>query len=286
MSDTAAPATPCLAHYGATLAEDPLSDDELHSAPPLGAAADALAFLDFLGFVPLIENRYPSLGRQWILGRGDRSEPAYLERDVFTSFTAGTVDSAAGDHPAVGDTIVRLPLADPAGTVAELSGRGWATPYAPEPAWFRGPDGMVYEPAPIDADPGVNRMISIWTDPAEVDRISRDYQVLFAFEEIAVDEPVGTAARATVLRRSGVGPVTLRLLTPGPRAATVVAPRVTDDIFAQVGYAHFRLGAPDREAVRAAGTEVFPDTGDVSYVLFQRLPRGRRADPERLSRAP
>lgn len=260
--------TPCLAHYGATLAEDHLPGEELHSAPPLGTAAQALAFLDFLGFEPLVENRYPDLGRQWILGRGERDDPAYLERDVFTSFVAGAVADAAGDHPAIGDTIVRLPLTDPAATVTELSARGWATPYRPEPTWFRGPDGMVYEPAPVDADAGVNRTISIWTDPADVDRISSDYQSLFAMEEIAVDEPVGSAARATILRRSGAGPVTLRLLTPAPRSAVVVAPRVTDDIFAQVGYAHFRLGAPDREAVRAVGTEVFPDTGDVSYVLF------------------
>lgn len=260
--------TPCLAHYGATLAEEPIADDELHTTPPLGDAARALDFLAFLGFEPLVENRYPNLGRQWILGRGDRSDPTYLERDVFTSFTAGSVDAAGGDEPAVGDTIVRLPLVDPARTVAELRSRGWAAPYRPEPRWFRGPDGMVYEPAVGDPDPGVNRMISIWTDPGDLDRISDDYQELFAMAEVAVDEPVGSAARATILRRTGHGPVTLRLLTPAPRADTVVAPRATDDIFAQVGYAHFRLGAPDRAAVKDAGTEVFPDTGDVSYVLF------------------
>ena len=268
MSESVATRTPCLAHYGATLAETPIPDAELHSTRPVGDAAAALEFLAFLGFEPLVENRYPNLGRQWILGRGDRSDPTYLERDVFTSFTAGAVAAAGGDQPAVGDTIVRLPLADPAATVAELADRGSVTPYGPETAWFRGPDGMVYEPAAADPDPGVNRMISIWTDPADVDRISADYQTLFAMEEVAVDEPVGTATRATILRRHGHGPITLRLLTPAPGSGRTVAPRASDDIFAQVGYAHFRLGAPDREAVRAAGTEVFPDTGDVSYVLF------------------
>ena len=44
---------------------------------------------------------------------------------------------------------------------------------------------------------------------------------------------------------------------------------MTDDIFAQQGYPHFRLGAPDKSAALAAGEIVFPDTGDVSYLLIE-----------------
>jgi hypothetical protein len=70
-----------------------------------------------------------------------------------------------------------------------------------------------------------------------------------------------------VLRRTGDGALTLQLLTPV--GGVTLAPRITDDIFAQEGYPHFRLGTRNKPRALAAGEVVFPDTGDVSYVLIE-----------------
>ena len=48
--------TPCLAHYGVTIAEAAVPDDELATAPPGGDAAAGLEFLTHLGFEPLHTN--------------------------------------------------------------------------------------------------------------------------------------------------------------------------------------------------------------------------------------
>lgn len=259
--------TPCLAHYGVTVAEPPVADDRLASDPPGGNAAEGLAFLRHLGFEPLHENLYAGIGRQWILRRGQRGDAGYLERDLFTSFRAGGVARAGGEVPAVGDVVFRLPVADVDATMAGLRERGWARPYLGADGLFVAPDAAVYEIAPITGDDATDRTISLWTDPATLDRAVATWCDLFGLELTAKREPFHGVADATVLRRTGPGAVTLQLLTPiggGP-----LAPRVTDDIFAQEGYPHFRLGAPDKAVALAAGEVVFPDTGDVSYVLIE-----------------
>ncbi len=261
--------TPCLAHYGTTLAEAPIPDDELATAPLTGQVAETHRFLDLLGFEPLVTNLYPGLGRQWIRRRGRRGAPGYVEKDSFSSFTAVERPPTADGRPRVGDAIFRLPETDPSETLRRLVGEGVAHPYLGEAGtWFLGPDDQAYELAPVSDDPAENRVISIWTDPADVEHIARRYETLFAFEVLARDLPVGGGrAVAWVLRRGGPGPCTIRLLVPSDGSAP--APRWTDDIFREVGYPHFRLGAPSRAAVKEAAPEVFPDTGDVSYVLFE-----------------
>jgi hypothetical protein len=259
--------TPDLAHYGVTVAEPALADDQLAGAAPGGDAADGLDFLTHLGFEPLHTNLYPGIGRQWIVRRGDRGDPGYLERDVFTSFRADGTAIAGDDPPAVGDAVFRLPVDDPVAMLADLRARGWAEPYlGAQGPLFRGPDAAVYELTAITGDQGIDRTISMWTDPDRLDAAIDVWRSVFALE------PMGTApfhgvAEASVLRRAGEGALTLQLLIP--RHGAPLAPRVTDDIFAQQGYPHFRLGAADKQAARRAGETVFPDTGDVSYVLVE-----------------
>ncbi len=264
MTDTR---TPCLAHYGVTVAEPHVPDDQLATAAPGGMAADGLAFLRYLGFEPLYENLYANVGRQWILRRGQRGDAGYMERDLFTSFRAGEVARAGGATPAVGDIVFRLPVADVDATKHGLRERGWAQPYLGAEALFVAPDAAVYELAPITGDDAVDRTISLWTDPATVDRAVATWHDLFGLELVAKGESFHGVADATVLRRVGDGALTLQLLTPVRGAP--LAPRVTDDIFAQEGYPHFRLGSSDKARALAAGEVVFPDTGDVSYVLIE-----------------
>ncbi len=264
--------TPCLAHYGVTVAEPPVADDDLRSAPPGGNAADGLEFLRFLGFEPLHTNLYAGIGRQWILRRGRPGEPGYVERDLFTSFRAGDVEPAGISPARAGDAVFRLTVDDPQATLAELTARGWATPYPPGPTpttgpLFRGPDEAVYELAPISGDEAADRTVSLWTDPDGVDDAVATWCHVFGFEVVDKAADFHGIADAVVLRRTGRAPITLQLLTPRDGAA--LEPRVTDDIFAQAGYPHFRLGAPDKPAALAVGETVFPDTGDVSYVLVQ-----------------
>lgn len=265
---TPAPTTPCLAHYGATVAEPLVPDDQLASQAPGGGAAAGLAFLEWLGFVPLFTNLYPQVGRQWIVRRGERGDPGYLERDLFTSFRAGTVEPACTSPARVGDAVFRLPVDDPDAVLTEAVQRGWAAPYLGVLGpLFRGPDATVYELAPITGDDAVDRTISLWTDPATLGRAVDTWTTVFGFEPVASGVSFHGVADATVLRRGGPGPATLQLLTPSRGAA--LEPRVTDDIFAQEAYPHFRLGAPDKAAALAVGEVVFPDTGDVSYVLVE-----------------
>ncbi len=260
--------TPCLAHYGVTVAEPPVADDALATAPPGGAAAAGLAFLHHLGFQALHTNLYPSVGRQWILRRGARTDPGYIERDLFTSFRAGTVEHAGGSTPRAGDTVFRLPVHDPVATLTDLRARGWAQPYlGVDGPLFVAPDLAVYELAPLTGDPATDRTISLWTNPEVLDRAIAGWCDLYGLELVAKHEPFHGVADATVLRRHANSPLTLQLLTPPAGAA--LPERVTDDIFAQEGYPHFRLGAPDKTRALAAGHIVFPDTGDVSYVLFE-----------------
>jgi len=265
-------ATPCLAHYGVTVAEPPVAADELATATPGGRAGDGLDFLRWLGFEPLHTNLYAGVGRQWILRRGERGDAGYLERDLFTSFRAGPAEGgtepAGGPTPRAGDAVFRLPVADPDATAAGLRERGWLTPYlGVDGPLFVAPDAAVYELAPITGDDATDRTISLWTDPAGVERAVATWHDLFGLELVAKGEAFHGVAEATVLRRTGTGAVTLQLLTPLDGAP--LEARITDDIFAQEGYPHFRLGSADKARALAAGEVVFPDTGDVSYVLVE-----------------
>jgi hypothetical protein len=260
--------TPCLAHYGVTVSEPPVPDDRLDVDPPGGDAGRGLEFLAWLGFEPLHTNLYAGVGRQWILRRGKAGDPGYVERDLFTSFRADAVERAGTDVPHAGDAVFRLPVDDPDGVLAELRARGWAEPYAGvDGPLFRAPDAAVYELAPITGDDSIDRTISLWTDAADLARAVGTWTTVFGFERHEGRRPFHGIAEATVLNRSGAGAATLQLLTPLDGAS--LPARVTDDIFAQQGYPHFRLGAPDKAAAQAVGATVFPDTGDVSYVLVE-----------------
>ncbi|KAI9006315.1 hypothetical protein DFJ74DRAFT_690267 [Hyaloraphidium curvatum] len=258
--------TPCLAHYGATITEPRVPDDQLGTAPPAGAAAASLAFLAALGFEVRDTNLYPGLGRQWILRRGRPGQRGYLERDVFSSFGADPKIRPAGQTgaPAAGDAVFRLPVDDPEGTMRMLREKGWAEPYMNCDKLFRGPDGMVYEIAPLTGNALTDRTVSIWTDPSALDANADAWQSLFGFRTVSTGSSFYGIAHAHILRRNEPTPVTLQLLTP---AKGELLPRASEDIFAQCGYPHFRLGARSKALVKKRGKEVFPDTADVSYVL-------------------
>jgi hypothetical protein len=274
--------TPCLAHYGVTVAEPHVPTDRLATDPPGGDAAPGLEFLSWLGFEPLHTNLYADIGRQWILRRGQVGDPGYLERDLFTSFRGGDAAPAGTDTPHAGDVVFRLPVDDPDAVLDELRSRGWAEPYAGvDGPLFRGPDAAVYELAPITSDDAIDRTISLWTAREDLERAAGTWTALFDLERQVEVRPFHGLADATALVRHGAGALTLQLLTPAD--GSDLPARVTDDIFAQQGYPHFRLGAPDKAAALAAGEVVFPDTGDVSYVLIEgaylelvdRFPRGQ-----------
>ena len=242
--------TPCLAHYGTTIANEEVQ------------VGRTLAFHRALGMQQMTFTDYPGLGRQWIFRRGIPDDPAYFEKDAFASTPA--VSAPPVGAPRVADTIFRIAVDDPTATLDGLRVAGLVDA---EPAdhVFVGPDAQAYELATTSSDRAANRAIFIWTDPSDLERITADYVRLFGFAVVDDNADFHGLGRVRVLRRD-VSPVTIGLLTPNDGAT--VAPRLTDDIFALVGYSHFRLGAPDKAAVQACSREAFADTGDVSYVLF------------------
>jgi hypothetical protein len=269
-------ATPCLAHYGTTLAEPTITNDELATAPLTGQVADAHRLMDALGFRLLMRNLYPGLGRQWIFARGERGEAGYVEKDQFSSFTARPRPTG-GDQRHVGDAIFRLPERDPSATRTMLLAEGLATAMPGDPGWVRAVDGQVYELAPLTGNQMDDRVVSVWTDPDDIDAIATDLVQWFGFAP-PTRASVSDVATAAVLRRGGGGAATIRLLTPADGSSPMPRwrpnpPEVPagQDIFGEQGYSHLRLGAPDRAAVKARFPEVFPDTGDVSYVLVHHL---------------
>jgi hypothetical protein len=251
---------------------------EMRNAPLAGQVLRTQRFLELLGFRPKITNLYPGLGRQWITCRGELGDPDYVEKDSFSSFAARELPTEADGRPRSGDIVFRLPEPDPIATLHRLRAEDLVSPYLDSPGSFVvGPDLAIYELARATADHAENRTISIWTSHADVAQVAADYETWFACTTLAKDAPVEglPCARATVLRRDGEGAVTIRLLTLAD--GRDVAPRIvgpdadTDpgrDIFTQAGYGHFRLGARDRDAVRAVSRKVFDDTGDVAYALF------------------
>ena len=266
--------TPCLGHYGTTLYEPkPPEGTDLATWPITGACAASHEFMKVLGFVPLFTNYYPTLGRQWIFRRGERGVDAdYIEKDEFSSWIAGPAPALAA--PRVGDTVFRLPVRGLAHWKEVLR------PYVREPAWAPGggssgnlvigPDDQWYELTESSDEAVENRVISIWTATADVDRIAADYVKYFGMHLVEHDANFHGVGRAAVLRRDDPA-VTIQLVRCAavePRWSSPDGGSPQADIFLQVGYPHFRLGAKDKDAVREVAETVFPDTGDVSYVMF------------------
>jgi hypothetical protein len=174
--------------------------------------------------------------------------------------------------------IFRLPHRDPQRIWRRLRAEGLVDPLGPANAeaafragrsprlLFRGPDTQRYELAPSAENAVENHAVFIWTHPAALEAALKAYAEEFDLER-STSSPVDFhgLGEATVLARDRA-PVTVGLLTPHPGQA--LAPRLTDDIFAEVGYSHFRLGSPRKALCKARNREMFPDTGDVSYVLF------------------
>ena len=263
--------TPCLAHYGTTLAEEaPPAGTSLADLPVTGQVASSLAFADALGMTLLSNNLYDGVGRQWIFGRGDRSDPDYFEKDQFSSFIASTIPALRS--PRVGDTVFRLPLR---GLTAGrehldrlLRAPSWAPGGGSDGRLVLGPDDQVYELTESSDDRVDNRVISVWHPPAEIDGAVDAFQRWFGFELVEHEADFHGLGRAAVLRRADPA-ITIQLVRCAPVAPRWTSGSVRDDIFRQVGYSHFRLGAPSKQAVQAVSETVFADTGDVSYVMFE-----------------
>jgi hypothetical protein len=268
--------TPAIPHNGTTLAESPPPPGVSQAEAPLAGMLGATdRFLRLAGFEPLVRNLYPGVGRQYIYRRGRPSEPDYLEKDCFTSYVAQPPPPSAA--PRVGETIFRFPHRDPWALYRSWRAEGLATPLLGERAesaflageapalLLRGPDTQRYELTRSSPERVHNFAVFVWTDPARLAETIDAYAKQFAIEPLGAAETYhGIAALQRLVRREPA--VTIGLLTPLGGAS--LAPRWRDDIFQEVGYSHFRLGAPDKSAVIARNPEAFPATGDVSYVMF------------------
>ncbi len=259
-------ATPSIAHFGTTLPEDVPPDGAVQiDVPFTGSLARTDRFLQLFGMELLITNMYPGVGRQYIYRRGERSDVDYVEKDTFTSYTSTFAPDPGA--PRVADTVFRLPHPDPRAVWGAWEAEGLVELLHDDgiAVLFRGPDHQVYELVPSSDDPVDNHAIFIWTDPGEADVIEKDYDEHFGLQVAERGVDFHGLGDAVLLVRQDP-PVTIGLLTP--KTGGRIEPRWTDDVFAQVGYSHFRLGAPDKAKVKAMAPEAFPDTGDVSYVHF------------------
>jgi len=246
-------ATPPIAHFGTTIA----SREALECTD---------RFLELFGMERLFTNDYgEAMGLQWIYRRGGQSDVDYLEKDSFFSPSSSLAPPL--DAPRVAETVFRLPHREPDAVWAAWCREGLVEAIRGDgpTRLFVGPDAQTYELTATSDDPVENHRIWVWTDPAELEGIEADFSACFDLvaKERAVD--FHGLGEAVVLVR-GEPAVSIGLVTPFAGAA--IAPRWTDDVFAQVGYSHFRLGAPDRSVVARVGREAYPDTGDVSYVHF------------------
>ncbi|OAI44183.1 hypothetical protein AYO38_10035 [bacterium SCGC AG-212-C10] len=233
-------------------------------------------FLRVLGAEPFVENFYGAeVGRQYIYRRGKMTDPDYFEKDCFISYSAQFPPAVA--FPRIGDIIFRLVHRNVREVYRQLLREDLVRPIGPEGSERRflegaapsllvlGPDAQRYElreSAPTLAE---NHAVFIWTDPGELRATIAAYCEQFDFSE-REREIFHGVAQVTVLRREE-SPMSVGLLTP--LEGHGLAPRWSRDIFAQVGYSHFRLGSARKEFVKAHSEQVFPDTGDVSYVLFR-----------------
>ena len=267
-------ATPCIAHYGTTIIESAPPDGmDQRNVPIEGQLADTLAFLELFGFEPMMENFYPGMGRQYIWRRGEPTDVDYLEKDNFTSYRAQQRPASSG--PREGDTLFRLPHADPVGVYRSWCERDLATPLsqqaeaaflAGEQPWLllRGPDGQHYELGPTQATASDNHRIYVWTADDRVDEVAAAYEGHFGLRSTGTEGFHGLG-KVRLLGRDDPG-VSLGLLFG---CADGVQPRWTDDIFVEAGYSHFRLGALDMPVTQGESREAFPGAGDVGFIYFQ-----------------
>jgi hypothetical protein len=267
-------ATPCIAHYGTTIIESAPPDGvDQRTVPIEGQLADTLQFLELFGFEPLMQNFYPGMGRQYIWHRGAPTDVDYLEKDNFTSYRAQQRPSSPG--PREGDTVFRLPHADPIGVYQSWRAHDLGTPLsksaeaaflAGEQDWLllNGPDGQLYELGPSQSNKCDNHRIYVWTADARVDEVAAAYAEHFGLKSIGA-ESFHELGRVRLLSRGTPG-VSLGLLFDSPAG---VQPRWTDDIFVEAGYSHFRLGALDKTTTQSGSDEAFPAAGDVGFIHFQ-----------------
>jgi hypothetical protein len=273
--------TPAIPHFGTTLYEvapDPsITPAEQAEIPFEGQLLRTHRWLELLGMELYIRNMYgPNVGRQYIYRRGRLGDLDYFEKDSFTSYSARFAPPAP--RPRIGDTIFRVvhyqcrdvyrqalreDLIRPIGPDGEeqrfLSGEAPAI-------LIKGPDDQAYELCEVSNRLVDNHAIFIWIDPAKYADVVRGYAVEFDIvDRVGAKQDFHGIGEVTLLTRIE-NPVTIGILTP--YAGETVLPRWTDDVFAQVGYSHFRLGSPRKAYVRAHHREMFPDTGDVSYVMF------------------
>ena len=270
-------ATPPIPHFGTTLYEDAPPEGADQAAIPFsGMLARTDRFLKLLGAECFIQNFYGPLGRQYIYRRGKIGDLDYFEKDSFTSYTARFAPKVPS--PRVGDVVFRVVHSDVRSVYRQMLAEDLIRPIGPDGDEERfldgaapsvliiGPDDQRYDLSAVAGSVLENHAIFIWTDPARLADTVRQYAVqMDLVDRAGAKQDFHGIGEATVLTRLS-NPVTIGLLTPysGGR----VAPRWTDDIFSQVGYSHFRLASPRKQYVLTHNQQVFPDTGDVSYVLF------------------
>ncbi len=267
--------TPAIAHFGTTIIE---------AAPPAGVAqadvpldgvlGDTLDFLKVLGFEPGIMNLYEGIGRQFIWRRGEPTDVEYVEQDNFTSYVAEARPATAG--PRVGDTIFRLTHADPLRALDTLQERNLVTLDQPEKlssfrdgeqAWLllTAPNGQRYEFGRTQKSRADNHCVYIWTAS---DRLAAVRQSFVEHFDLSPTNTTDFHGLAKVARLTRAHPgVTIGLLHE-PTTGTL-APRWTEDIFKEAGYAHYRMAAANKAQTCAYARQAFADAGDVSFVHFE-----------------
>ena len=273
--------TPAIPHFGTTLYEvappPETTPEEQGQIPFTGQLARTDRFLEILGMECYVRNMYgPAVGRQYIYRRGKLGDLDYFEKDSFTSYSARFAPPSA--RPRIGDAVFRIVHYQVRDIYRQLLAEDLIRPIGPDGEEARflggeersilvlGPDDQRYELAEVGEGFVENHAIFVWTDPARLADTIRSYAV-----EMDLVDRVGEKldfhgqGEVTLLTRVS-NPITIGLLTPYDGEA--IAPRWTDDVFAQVGYSHFRLGSPRKDFVRKHHREMFPDTGDVSYVMF------------------
>jgi hypothetical protein len=273
-------ATPSIPHFGTTLYEE---------APPAGLAQQEIPFtgqlerthrfLTHLGAEIAIRNFYgPEIGRQYIYKRGQVSDLDYFEKDSFTSYTSAFMPPSP--RPRVGEAIFRVVHRDVRTVYRALLAEDLIRPIGPDGDTERflageqrgvlvmGPDEQRYELSEVRPTRVENHAIFLWTtpDPDVLRTKIRAFDAQFDIVDRSGEwEDFHGIGRVRMLTRTDP-PVSIGILVPND--GQPLAPRWTDDIFKQVGYSHFRLGSPRKEFVRTHHQQVFPDTGDVSYVMF------------------
>ncbi|MFN0148093.1 MAG: hypothetical protein ACKVT1_16430 [Dehalococcoidia bacterium] len=269
--------TPPIPHFGTTLYEEaPPEGTDQAAIPFTGMLARTDRFLTLLGAECFIQNFYGPLGRQYIYRRGKIGDVDYFEKDSFTSYSARFAPAASG--PRIADTIFRVVHRDARSVYRQMLAEDLVRPIGPDgderqfldratrSLLVMGPDDQRYELSETAETVLENHAVFIWTDPARLPDTVRQYAVqMDLVDRFGAKLDFHGIGEATVLTRLS-NPITVGLLTPYPGER--LSPRWTDDIFKQVGYSHFRLASPRKEYVVAHNQQVFPDTGDVSYVLF------------------